>query len=68
MAQLSFDIADWACWRRLLAGKHCPIAPVEISEWDWETGPFSPTVREALAGLSPVAPCCPGCTRECPSR
>ncbi len=53
-AQVEFDIADVACWRRLLAGKTCPIAPVEMSAWDWEHGPFSFTVREELAGLGDV--------------
>jgi hypothetical protein len=26
-AQVSFDIADLACWRRLLAGLQCPSPP-----------------------------------------
>lgn len=52
-AQVEFDIADVACWRRLLSGKVCPIPPVEMSGWNWESGPFVP-VREELAGLGDV--------------
>lgn len=46
-ALVEFDVADVACWRRLLAGKPCPIPPVEMS------GPLGVTVREELAGLAP---------------
>ena len=45
-AQVEFNVADVACWRRLLAGKECPIPPVEMS------GPLGVTVRQELAGIS----------------
>ncbi len=42
----TFDIADVACWRRLLSGLDCGTrAPIEM------TGPLFPGVRSDLADI-----------------
>ncbi len=50
-AEVGFDIADVACWRRLLAGMACGTrAPTEM------VGTLFPGVRSDLAAIAHVPP------------
>ncbi len=46
VTEVTFDIGDWVCWRRLLSGKSCGTrAPVEMP------GLLFPGVRSDLADI-----------------